>query len=434
MSHRSARPIVPTMALGAVAALACLVAPCAKAAAPEEAVIGTFRLPGGLEVVTSEDHAAPWAVIDTFVAAGSSQDFTGYQGVAAGTAYATWFGSRQAPQDSVAAAGGTSQVFVDRSVTHFQARVPAAKVADALAAIGDAFSHPDWTALNIARTNDAFSIAAARTSSDPLEPAFQLFYESAYDRDLAHPVFGPAGTRMDRSEVQAFFERHYVPGKMKVVLTGDFNTGKAVGQVVRGYAAVLQRQPSMGNLPSRPEAAGGHMVWHPATPHVILAARGPEIGTQREQAAMALLTKVLGAPVGRLDRALAAVGGGHVETVTWRRSAGAGVFLANITADGGSPEAIRQALVALIAELRANPISLDEHAKAMAAAIAAEDATLAAPPTRAIALGYATVGAQDPYWVRTYPEELRQVSRQDIMAVVQKYMAPTDLRAFVAGP
>jgi predicted Zn-dependent peptidase len=420
----------PILAL-AVAALA--LSPMA-ARAQEPGNVGTFKLPGGTEVITFEDHAAPRVVVDTFLDVGSSADFAGEGGIAAATAHAVWAGMPAAPTAAVAKLGGTSSVVVDRTVTHFQATLPAAALEGGMKAIGEAFSHPDWAKADMNQAQASFDAAAGAAQAKATDRAFQWFMEGAFDWAMGHPAYGSPGVRYTREELKAFFDRHYVPMHTKVVLVGDFATGKAVGQVVRSYAALLQRQPAVGNPPSKP-AQPGRTAVRPERPLVLVGARGPEIGNAREQAAMAILQAVLaGSPSARLDRALEEPNMAKVVDARWVRYKGPGVFFAAVSARPDAVPVVEKGLGDLLAELRSNPISLDEHAKAMNAVAKAAEGYTRSLETRASALGLGAVEANDPYWPRTYPEIVRQISRQEVMAAAQKYLAPGEVKILVVAP
>jgi predicted Zn-dependent peptidase len=416
-------------------ALAVMVAPLA-ALAQDASPVGSYKLaPTNAEVLASEDHSRPWVVLDTYFGSGSSSDFPGYAGIAAATAHAVWSGGKRSAAEAVAALGGDSKVFVDRTVTHFQARLPADKLEDGMAAVGGAFSYADWNEIDPDKSAKAFVAAARQSLGDARERAFQLFMEEAFERDFGHPVYGRGMPRFERADMQAYFERYYVPGRMKVVLVGDFNSGKAVGQVIRGYAALLKRQPSAGNLPTRPEGQATRTQPRPARPLVLVGARGPDISNPREQAAMEILLAVMaGTPNSRLDKSLQEPNVARVDDARWVRSAGPAALAVMVEAEPAAVPTVQQGISDLLADLRTNPISLDEHSKAMSAVVKKAESYNQGIETRAIALGFAGIGAGDPNWVKTYPEIVRQVSRQDVMAAAQKYLAAPAVKVLTISP
>jgi predicted Zn-dependent peptidase len=168
---------------------------------------------------------------------------------------------------------------------------------------------------------------------------------------------------------------------------------------------------------------------------VLVGARGPDISNGREQAAMAILQAVLaGTPSSRLDRALEEPNVAKVVDARWVRYKGPGVLFAAVSARPDAVPVVEKGLGDLLAELRSNPITLDEHAKAMAAVVKAAEAYSASIEGRARALGLAAVEAGDPYWPRTYPEIVRQISRQEVMAAAQKYLVPGEVKIQVVTP
>ncbi|MDB5096941.1 MAG: hypothetical protein JWM80_1362, partial [Cyanobacteria bacterium RYN_339] len=136
----------------------------------------------------------------------------------------------------------------------------------------------------------------------------------------------------------------------------------------------------------------------------------------------------------RLDRALEEQNVAKVVDARWVRYNGPGVLFAAVAARADAVPVVQHGVGDLLAELRANPITLEEHAKAVAVVVKASEAYAHSLEGRASALGLAAVAVGDPYWPRTYPEIVRQISRQEVMAAAQKYLAPSDVKVLTLSP
>ena len=95
---------------------------------------------------------------------------------------------------------------------------------------------------------------------------------------------------------------------------------------------------------------------------------------------------------------------------------------------------VEKGLRAAFDDMRQNQAGLAEHARAVAAVAAAATPDAKNLAARAAALGFAATVVGDPLWVRTYPEIVRQVSRQDMQDVAQKYATPDAVKTLVLSP
>ena len=420
----------PRLRLCAVAALLLALTP-ARVQAQDHGMVGEFKLPAGAAVVTAEDHGTRRVVIDTWIAAGSAQDFAGHAGVAAVTARLLWQGGKTALLPGVKALGGDGSLEVDRDFTHFQLRVPATQLEAGIALAGRALSEPDWDAAALEPVTRALAVDLTRLTSDREATAGEAFMAAAYGPDYGHAPVGDPGSvrRLEVGDARAFFARHYLPGRLRVVLAGDLDTGKAVGMAVRSYAAVLKRAAPGEAAPSRP--ATGTYAWKVPQPVVVAGVKGADAKAPREQAALEMVLHVART---RLAKALGLAPASASVGARFVRLLGPSALILTMP---GAPDAVadnEKAVRSVFDELRQNTVRLDEHAWAQVAV--ANAATV--PPkdlaARARGLGFAATIAGDPHWLRTYPEIVRQVSRQDMLEAVQKYAPPDAIKTLVLTP
>ncbi len=403
----------------------------APALAQDVGMVGEFKLPGGAAVLTAEDHATRRVVIDTWVAAGSAQDFPGYPGVAAMTARMIWQGGKAALLPGVKALGGDGTLEVDRDFTHFQLRLPANQLEAGVALAGKALAAPDWDALAQEPVARALTMDLTRLSQDREAAAAEAFMAATYGADYGHPPSGDPETvrGLNTGDARAFFDRNYLPGRLRVVLAGDLDTGKAVGIVVRSYAAVLKRVAPGEAAPTR--AVTGVWTWKFPRPTIAAGVKGADVKSPREQAALEMVLHVART---RLEKALGEPAGSANVGARFVRLAGPSPLLLTVQAEPAALPAGEKAVRAVFDELRQNTVRLDEHARAQAAVANAATVPARDLAARARGLGFAAVVAGDPHWLRTYPEIVRQVSRQEMLEAVQKYATPDAVKVVVLAP
>ncbi|MFN3428908.1 MAG: insulinase family protein, partial [Candidatus Sericytochromatia bacterium] len=144
------RRLMPRVALTLSLGLAGAAGWAVPAAAEGEFnTVGSFKLPGQLEVITSEAHAGGKVTVDTWVKAGSAADFPGYPGLAYLTAHALWDGGARPLGQALAALGGVSKVTVGRDATHFSVTLPAAQMAAGMDLVGAAFANQNFAQFDL---------------------------------------------------------------------------------------------------------------------------------------------------------------------------------------------------------------------------------------------------------------------------------------------
>lgn len=410
MRFQPARTLLPAL-------VALLLAPTG-ALAQTAGLFGEFKLPEGLVVLTAEDHSAPKVVIDTWIGVGSAKDFEGHRGIALALARTLQAGMAT----DAKAWGGSTALEVDRDATHIQLLLPASKLEEGLQLAGRVMAAPAWDAVP----------QPLPPGQAPLETlAFEGFMAQAYGPDYGHPPTGNRDPAIAKATTKIFYDRYYVPSRVGVVLAGDFATGKAVGSVVRSYASVLKRTTDQNaDVPARQQRPSDGLG-KPPRPLVVAGVKGPAANASREQAAMELVGQVLGS---RLELAMMRIPGTRLVEVTFKRYGGPSPLTATIEATPAAAPAVEQAVRAAFDALRQTPATLEEHARAQQAVATARTIDAKNPSAQARALGWAAIVAGDPHLARTYPEIVRQISRQDMLEIVQKFATPDAVRVVTLTP
>ncbi|HEY9721811.1 MAG TPA: insulinase family protein [Oscillatoriaceae cyanobacterium] len=397
--------------------MAVLLAAATPALAAEHlAGIGVFRLPAGFELVTSEDHAKPQVALDTCVLAGSRE---GCPGVAEATAEAIWHGGAHPLDKALQALGGAPDMLVTREGAHFWVTLPADKLVAALDLIGAGLAAPDWQGLDLASLHAHLQPQADAVSYSPWTQADSRLLALLGDARLAAPPVGTpqSDARLTLADLQAFYARHYLPSRIKVALVGDFATGPTVGQVVRGYAALLKHEAPTGTAPACPPAPASATAL-PAD-LVEAGALGAPSTDAAGQATMAVLARAIAAELTtRMPPA-------HV-TVNWVPMRNRGMLTISVA---GVPGTLAESTIrTLAAELAAKPVALDVYTHAIQAELARYAASNATLAQRAANLADFAAIASDARRASAYPDLVSAVGREDLVDAARQYLTPDALR------
>jgi zinc protease len=225
------------------------------------------RLGNGVTLVVEENHAAPVAAIQVWVAGGAAADPPPLAGAAHLYEHLLFAGTRRRPDGGAArdidAVGGTLGAWTGLDETVFHATVAAPFVELALDVLGDAVSGPTFAPAAVAEAKRAATAELARQAADPGQQAADrvraaLFADGAY----ARPVLGTPGTvsALTREALASRFAECYVGSAMTVVVVGDVQAAAVRAAVARAFAGV-----PAGKRPDSVEPGGQAPVTAAAT-------------------------------------------------------------------------------------------------------------------------------------------------------------------------
>jgi zinc protease len=199
-------------------------------------------LDNGITVLVRPDAAAPLAVVDLWVYAGSVDD--GGTGAAHALEHMVFRGSKDVPAGrvdaTVEAAGGVLYATTYPDATHYWAAVPPEGVPTTLGALADAMCPPavataDWERERkvmleeISRDRDNLPAQARRTLAGRL-------FGTAYGA----PVMGtPAAlNRLEPDGIRAFHRQYYRPDRMGLVVVGRVEPDRVVEQARAAFGTI----------------------------------------------------------------------------------------------------------------------------------------------------------------------------------------------------
>jgi predicted Zn-dependent peptidase len=157
------------------------------------------------------------------------------------------------------------------------------------------------------------------------------------------------------------------------------------------------------------------------------------MGDLRDLGTMAMIAHVLGG--GEKSRLQTALGARAKSVkVDWMAFKGPGALVIQVAAPAASTMEIEKVVRDALGDLRDNPVSLDEHARAANAIVRGYQDMNDTLAEQAATLGYFSTVGGSPNLARIYPEVVRQVSRNDMLDAAQKYLTPDAVKVVVLTP
>jgi zinc protease len=247
---------------------------------------------------------------------------------------------------------------------------------------------------------------------------------------------------MTRDDLYHHYRAHYVPGNAVLAVAGDFQTRPMLARIRELFGSLPPgRRAQRLAIPAEPEQRGEKrvIVEGPGeAPYLDIAYHVPGAGNDDFFPLSVLDSALAGASslnlfgggisnkTSRLYKALvegevaAAVGGGLAATID--------PYLYSIQATvrpDRTPEQALQAFDDEVARLLDHPVSAEEVAKAIKQARALFAYGSESITNQAFWLGYSEIFA-DYAWFETYLDRIARVTPDDVHAVAQKYLAPSN--------
>jgi predicted Zn-dependent peptidase len=117
--------------------------------------------------------------------------------------------------------------------------------------------------------------------------------------------------------------------------------------------------------------------------------------------------------------------------VNWKPLQGPGVLTVGVNTTLPNAQQVKNSIQDTFASLRTEPISLENASWATYATAAGFEVKYQTPSDVAASLGFAQTIAGDYHWAKTFPDVIRQVSRQDLQAIATKYLTPEAIKVLV---
>ena len=264
-------PSLPTVIAQTIVVVSALLAQAPRAVAQASAAVRPLaytrvNLPNGLVGLLSEDHTAPFAVVDVWYHVGSKDDKPGRTGVAHLCEHLMGLGSPNVdgPQRNLyLSLGGSSPHWANTTedITHFYAAVPSNELETALWIEGDRMSAP-LSRVDSAQLEGARAVIRQERQQNVENYPFGVYRELTVAAlfPAGHPYHATALPPVEDlyvatlPELETTCRSYYVPNNAVVSISGDFDP-----RAVRGWL-----EKYFGSIPR------GGEVTHLAVPTIRL--------------------------------------------------------------------------------------------------------------------------------------------------------------------
>ncbi len=394
----------------------------------------------GVTLLVEEDHSAPVAMVQVWLKVGGRDEVPGKTGLAHVFEHMMFKGSKKlAPGEfskRIAAMGGKDNAFTTTDYTAYFETVPAKRVDEVLAMEAERFAHlklePDEFAKEIEVIKEERRL---RTEDDPNS---RMFEELAAACLRLHPYRNPViGWMQDLEhltieDVRDFYEKHYVPGNVSVVVVGDVDFDD-IKKTVRNTFGKLKARSSPPRFdPVEPEPLGPKRIT------VKLPAQLPLLAimipvpvwrpgiNDREAAALTVATAILAAGRSALLRQRLV----DEKRLAFSVSAGYDPFGMGIDlwyayaalGPGQKPATFEAQFWALLNDLASKPIPPERLAAVKRQIIASEVFSRDSLYLRAKQIGIMEVVGIGPEKADVWLENIRKVQARDVQHVIKRWL------------
>ncbi len=195
-------------------------------------------LPSGLQVVTELMPGSATFSLGFFAGVGSRHETASLHGASHFLEHVLFKGTptRSAEEISIAveSVGGDINAYTAKEHTCFYARVLAADADLATDVLSDMITSSSVTAADVDAERDVILDEIAMHNDDPGEAGQELLTQALFgDEGLGRTVIGSVSSikGLRRSQIAAYWRRHYTPGRLVVAATGAVDHDRLVARL-----------------------------------------------------------------------------------------------------------------------------------------------------------------------------------------------------------
>lgn len=415
-------------------------------------ILHQYQLKNGLTVLVKEDHRAPVVVSQVWYKVGGSYEPNGLTGISHALEHMMFKGTAKYPNgkfsEIIAENGGQENAFTSSDYTGYYQILAADKLPLSFKLEADRMRH-----LNIKDSDFASEIEVIkeerklRIDNSPQAKTFERFAAAAYLANPYHqPVIGwPADLEsMTASDLRQWYHAWYGPNNATVVVVGDVKADDVFKLAKRYYGSLKPvRLPEVKpHQTATPLGTRTVEVNVPAKlPMLIMGYNTPNYLSEpdkKETYALDVLAYILGgADSAILEKKL--VRGKQIATTAntgydlYSRLPGLFIISA-VPAQGHSINEVKSAIMDEINLLKTHLVSPQALERLKAQVIAAKIFAKDSLSAQANLIG-STASVGIPWEeIDQYPQRVQQVTAEDIMKVVKKYITPDRLTIGILKP
>ncbi len=399
---------------------------------PTDAVLRT--LPNGLEFIVKEDHHAPVVSAQVWVRTGSIlEDEHLGAGISHLLEHMVFKGSTtRGPAElakAVQAVGGCMNACTsfDRTVYYVDAPVEGAETA--LDVLTDLTVRAIFPEEEFEKEKDVIRREIDMGEDDPDTKHSHLLFSTVFRRHpMGQPVIGHLDlfNRITRDQMRAYYEQHYVPGNMFVIVAGAVTPDQVQAWLEPRFGHLPRARVPHVFVPAEPDQLGrreAHIEFTTELSKLTLAWRVPGL-THPDVPALDVLATILGH--GRSSRLFRRIreelGLAHSIGAGCYTPAEGGVFSIHGELDAHQRDAVRTEAMAMVEEIQSRGVSVGEIRKAQKMILSQQLGSLTSASGLAADLGSNWHVARNLDYTREVVQAIERVTPSQVQDVARKYL------------
>ncbi|MFU8802866.1 MAG: M16 family metallopeptidase [Bradymonadaceae bacterium] len=408
-----------------------------------------YTLDNGMTVILQPMRTAPVVACNVWVRVGSADEEPAEAGLAHVHEHMLFKGTERRKVGEIAreieASGGHINAFTSFDQTCYYVVMSSRYFDNGLDILSDAVRNSSFDEEELGRELEVIQEEIKRSEDSPSRVATLQLFQTAYERHPYRlPVIGTSESvdSFTRDHVVNFFNKHYVPSNMAVVLAGDFELEEAKEKVERyfgdfqgpGYQPVeREREPEQKSMRSFTEQRDIQQS------HLRIGFHVPE-ATHEDIPAIDLLSVIMGYGdashlTQTIERELELVNSIYSSSYN-PKEAGLYMVMADyqLQVDGASHQETTRAILEetfRFREMRVSDVDLKRASTIMESQQIYSKQTIQG---LAMKIGHYETVTGDPEFERRYYEALAALRPEDIQRAAKKYLHPSNCSLVLVHP
>ena len=405
------------------------------------------RLENGLTLLMRENHDVAVATTDVWIRTGSADEPPEISGISHFLEHMLFKGTERFAlgeiEREIENAGGVCNAGTSYDFTHYFVTLPSANVARGIEMLGEMVCGSTLDAGEMEKERLVILEEYRRKQDDPEGLLYDDVYEQLFETGPYHrSVIGSEETirSISRDQMAQYYERHYAPSNMTLVVNGDIDPGDVIARVESVFGA-LDR--AYDPLVTRPEPTR--------------LARAKQFHREKSTGGEVYFSLLCGAPgvddidaLVTLDVARYILGQGRAsllyqEIKERRRLASTiacyhpshrqtSLFMIDATVEPEKQPALRQAIDELIERFANEPISHDQLNRARRLLVSGHLFSFETTGSVSVQTGYYYTMTGGTDFLDTYLERLDAVTDQQVQAAFARMLDAYEWVEVSVGP
>lgn len=410
------------------------------------------RLPNGMRLLLLENHDLPSVTLSTRIDAGSYDESDARAGLANFVARMLDQGTGNRSHEEISRAleqvGASFSTTAGRPVTYIHLQSLSRYLAGLLPLYAELLRAPSFPQDRLDQERSRLLVEIKEGEDDAETVAENAFYDLVYAPHPAHrPVEGTEATvrALDRQMLAEFHRRFYRPGNMTLVAVGDFRAPELLSALTSVFEdwnpGPPPERPPLPELTRQTDLRNRRVTMDRAQTQIILGHLGVP-RTSPDFVALKVMDTILGEGVGggftaRIPYQLRDIQGLAYtvgSSITGSAGKQPGVFWALLGTEPAREKQATQALLREIRRIRSSPVTETELAEAvnyLASSYVFDFQTNSQLADYLQLVTYYDLGFN---YRRQFVEQVRRVTRPDVLRAARRYLDPDHYTLVVVGP